>query len=479
MQLAFVFTLMAKGVGYTRQLIIAHSFGVSRDLDIYLMAANLTMLLLFTYTTWFDQLSVPFLIRVKEQEGEKAYQEMCGSVFTFSIVMAIVLTIAFLLLLAPASWLVCHGFTPVERARVRYMALYFVPWVLTIIPYNAMTSIVKTLRYYDAVLVADFGVSLVSTGGFALWHRHLAALPLFMSLGYILSLSGLTIFAWRSIKLHGPLWTTRIREMYRSFGRMFLVSGTYFFASGVERFFQSYLRPGAISAMGYAQQTLGPMSEFLLLDELYIVPLSSTEQRQQRLERLLKGMLLLTVPIACFLIWHASDIVQLLYRRGHFDARAQEYTTWIFRLMAINLISGTMCVPLIRILQITDNVYYSGYISLWGGAFSFVMNAVVVFYLKWDVIGPVATSATCSFFSIGLTLYYLYRLRMHISLAGVFKYGVWALASTGLAIALLRHLPTVSPYYVVTMAIQGLLFSLFIGMFYWPVRSNIKYITHG
>jgi len=478
-QLALIFTILSKIVGYLRQLLVAYFFGVSRDMDIYMMTFNLTMLLMLSYTMWFDQISVAHLVRTKETKGDAAFRELCGSVLTFSIVMAVALAVVFVLLLNPATWVICHGFTPVERLRVRYLGLFFIPWILTIIPYNALTAIVKCLRYYDAVLFTDFLVSLIATAGFAFRHSHLVSLPLALSLGYGLAFVGLAIFARRFVHLSGPLWSINIRSMYNNFIQMFMVSQTSFLASGVERFFQSYLRSGSIAAAGYSYQILWPMSELLAFDELYVISLSSVTQRTQRLERLLKGIVLLTIPIACFFMWHASTVVRILYQHGHFNADAQELTARILRILAVTLVTGTFLTPLIRVLQLTNHILYTGVVSVAVAFFFFVSNSVFVFKLHWDVLGTVTTSILGSAFSVLLAFFLLHRTGTRLHYLGILKYVIWALISTLIAMSLVFIMPDVHGPHLLIMGLHGFLFGVFIAILYWPVRRNIQFILNG
>src|SRR5258706_12410491 len=78
---ATLFLILGKSVGYTRQLAVAYYFGVSRSLDIYFMAHAITMLLIFFYTTWFDQLAIPHLVKIMEKEGDLKFHELTGSIF--------------------------------------------------------------------------------------------------------------------------------------------------------------------------------------------------------------------------------------------------------------------------------------------------------------------------------------------------------------------------------------------------------------
>jgi len=478
MGLSMFFTLASKAVGYLRQLLVAFFYGVSRDLDIYLMAFSLTMLLIFAYTTWFDQIAVARLVQTYEKEGEERFQSLSASLFSFSVLTGMVLALLFIIVFPIACWALSHGFAPAERLRVRHMAMFFLPWILIIFPYSAASAIVKSRRYYDVAMLADFIVSLVATAGFAIAHRHLVSLPLALGAGYLLSLTGLVAFCLRFTPLIGSVWTEQIRPVYRNFRELFLVNQMGNLGNAFDRFFQSHLIPGSISAYNYALQAQAPLQEFLAFDELFIVPLSSEQQRIQKLQRLISGILLLTVPLTFFLFTCSSDIVQFFYERGHFDVSARVLTSGVFRVLAFGIVSAAIGTPLARMLQIFDRQVYNGVISLGSSVLFLLLNMLFVFRLKMDVLGIACALVAKSYFSALFALYWLHHFSVRMDYLRLLTYLGYALIVALIAVRVVCWLPRLNSS-LVNLLIAGTAFGAIVTLLYWPVRANIKFIVYG
>jgi putative peptidoglycan lipid II flippase len=478
MGLALLITLAGKGIGYARQLVIAYNFGISRSLDIFVMAQSLTMLLVFNYTTWFDQLAIPHLVRAKESGDEQRFKQFSACLISFSVVAALLVAILFVALFPLVNWFLARGFMPSERVAVRSLSWYFIPWILLVFPYNALSAILKSMRYFDAVFAADFIVSLMSTGAFILWHPYLQALPLTLALGFAVALIPLVaILRHRTGWVGSPLSVT-LRPMLKQCVELFVVNQSSFANTSIDRFYQSFLRPGSMSAYNYAIQSITPIYELLAFDDLYTVSLSSEEQRLQKLQRLLYGTLLLTVPLTFFIVMHASQIVGVLFEHGRFAEEARTLTAHVLQVGALTLIPGTLFTPMMRTLQISNRVSSGTYFTLGTAVLAAALNFIFVFKLKLDVLGITMTMVTANTSLVVFGLVYLRRVGLNIDLWRLFKYFAFALLLALVANVVANLIPFFHPrlFYLGT---QAGVFGMLISLLYWPVRDNIRFILYG
>lgn len=478
MGLSVGFNVLSKGVGYGRQLLMAYYFGVQRGLDVYFMTFNIVMLLVYSYSTWFDQVGVPHLVQTKEQEGEEAYRELTGSVISFSLVMGAVLALAVWALFPLVGRVLASGLAPVERQEMRGLVPFFLPWVLVIFPYNAAGAVVKSLRYFDILLLGDLLVSVTALAGFFLFHDSLAVLPLSLACGHLLVLALFLVVVARRGRLHGPLRTAPMRALYRKFMKLFGAGATTIAHQAVERFYQSFLLPGAISAWEYAKQTLTPVFDLLGFRDLFVVALSSQEQREEKLHRLLCGVLLLAVPAALFLYVHAGLVVDVLYQRGRFDRHAADTTGRVLSVLALSIIPGALNTVLGRVLQIQDRILHGGLVNLLGAGFILVLNAVLVFWLKLDVIGLAASFTAVTCFNSLLMVHFLRASGLRFDAARLSGYAFYSLAAALAALALLQALPRAGAA-LWTLALQGPLFLLATALLHLPLRRKVLYILYG
>lgn len=478
MRMAAVFAVLSKGVGYARQLLVAYYFGVQRGLDVYFMAFNITMLIAFSYTTWFDQVGVAHLVQTREKEGQDRFRALAGSLLSFSAVMGAGMAVATAALFPLLSRGLASGFSAAEQAELRRMSFYFLPWVLAVFPYSAAAGVVKSLRFYSVLLWADLGVSVVSLAGFFLFHDRLAALPLSLAAGQLCALAVFLAVLSGRVSLAGGLRTDDMRALYRKFLHLFGAGNAVLVYQVLDRYFQSYLRPGVISALNYASQTLAPLNELLGFKDFYVVPLSSETERSERLHRLLCGMTLLVVPLAAFLNCFSTEIVGFLYERGRFGAGATEMTGRLFGLMVLIIVPGALSGPLVRVLQIQGRILQSGLGILIGAALSAVSNAVLLFAFNMTDTGTAVTAVLIANVNCLLMAWFVARGGTRLRPAGLAKYALYAGAAAAAGVAAARFAPPAGSY-LAALAAQGAAFGLVVAAFYWPLRGRIRGLLHG
>ncbi len=469
---------VAKSVGYGRQLILAYNFGVSRNLDIYLMTYAITMLIVSSFTLWFDQMAIPRLVHISEKDGKAAFQHMSGSVLSLAVIFGIVLTVVFLLLVGPVSELLCKGFSIDERALVRHMSWYFVPWILTIFPYNALTAILKSLRFYSVVSIADLMVSVISTTGFLFWHSRLAALPVTLSLGYIIAFSTLAFFARSHISLLVSPFHEKLSSLYHDFKQMFVVNQMVFIQQSFERFYQSYLIPGSIAAFNYVNQLMGPLYELLTFDEIFVVPISATENRVQKFERLLCGLLLLSAPMAVFLFFESEAIIRILYERGRFGPEATQVAHRILQVTACGLAIGALSTPLIRMLQISGRVLSIGWPNLTLTTAMVIFNFILIFIMKWDVLGFAIATALAQQVCVVTAFIILFHRGIRINILRLGKYLLWSLVVSMFCHLVASFLPW-SGRALIGFFLRSAVYGLMLALAYWGLRARLRAIVYG
>jgi putative peptidoglycan lipid II flippase len=476
---AMLAMLIGKGISYVRQLLVAFYFGVSRDLDIYLMAFSIgSLMLIAPFTVWFDQILVPRLIQLRERDGESVFRDLGACVFTFSVLLSVGLAAGFVLLFPLFVPLMAHGFPVVEQARLRSLIPFFVPWILVLFPYCALISILKSLRNYNAVLLADLVVSVGSAISFWIWHPIPAVLPLTLAVGYLLALSGLVLYCFDFTTFWGNPLDRRMRTMYRNFLELFWVNQLGSISSMIDRFFQSYLGAGAISGLSYASQTLIALNDVITLDELYIVPLSSSDERAHKLERLLDVTILITVPLAILMASQAQNIVKLLYQRGDFNANARVLTASIFILLTANFVAAAVAGPLHKMFQILDRIHYSGILYAASALFLLILDLTFVFHFKLDVQGLALAMVGNSCLILCLDIYLVRRAGVDLRVTPLLKYFSYALVAGGLAAFICRRLPHIDSTFL-NLALDASTFTVLTGLMYWPIKERIFLLFRG
>jgi putative peptidoglycan lipid II flippase len=471
-------SIIAQGLGFVRQIMIAAYFGVMRDLDVYFTTYAIATLMVFTFGLILDSVGIPHLVRVHEEKGTAAFKALTGSIFTFSLWVSLSLSLLFVALTPLITKFMAAGFSPAEKTAVWRMTLYFVPWTLISIPYYALCSFYKSLSQFKLVFTGEIVIALVSVLALSFYHAHPGAVSLTYFLGY---LSAFLLLFSRSAGLFGAVGTVFTQDMkgvIKNFLELFGANQIGSLTSIVERFFQSFLLPGGISALTYASQMTTAASSLLTFREIFIVPLSLANQRAEKLERLTIGLSVITVPVMVFTAFFAHDIVTVLFQRGKFDMQATATTASVLSVYCLAFLPSIAGLPAFRMFQVIDRIRSTGFIYLAGVFIVAGFGALFIFYLKLGVIGMAMTIVANSYLSVTMSFWLLRRSGIRVNMIRIMKYAVYSAVMSLAAVGLVRLLPSLEAHLILRLLVSGSLFVGFVALSFLPLRRRLARIIH-
>lgn len=379
----FGFSILQQLVGLGRQALIAAFYGLSREFDGYLVVYAVATMFVFSVSSVFDTVAVARLVQLRERAGDRSFWQssnrlllqasVAGGLFALGLIGALYLVMP----------IVAAGFAPQERASILHLALYFTPWIVVVLPYYAVTAHLKALWGFHWVFAAELAIMVVSIAVLWVWHDSIADLPLAYGAGYLCGLLALLPFRG-FMRVREPVTSP---NLIRGMGNQYLANQMGSLAGLVDRYFQSFLAGGGISALGYVGQIVNNLSSLMTFREIYVVPLSSEVGRSEKLARMLSGIAFISVPSACFVITFAEPIVQVLFERGKFTAGDTMLTAAVLQIMALSLLFSSLLAPMSRLFQILDRISFSHllyFVSLIGTA---ALQYLLVFRLGLDVYG--------------------------------------------------------------------------------------------
>lgn len=343
-------------MAFGRQILVAGYFGVGREMDAYFMTFAIASFIAFTPGAIFQHVAVPRLVQIRERGGESEFEKLAGALITLSLLFSAAIGAAFLLLSPIAVHFFAPGFDAAKKGMVATIAVHFLPWVMIVAPYNVLGSVLKSRKRYFAPLSAELVLTGVSMLAIHLWHDHVKDIALAYFGGHVAACAWLIVFLLRENRIRFGLRVGGIRNVLRNMGELYMSMQVGGLASIVERIFQSYLAVGGIAALSYATQLSNAVSGLLGFKQIYVVPLSGEKDRVLKLERLLTGLMFLTLPITGFIAFYARPIIEFFYRRGRFDDVAVENTAGILAVLAFGIFSATINAPLSRMYQVIDKI---------------------------------------------------------------------------------------------------------------------------
>ncbi|ACX53045.1 integral membrane protein MviN [Ammonifex degensii KC4] len=355
------FSLLARLLGFVRDVVIAHLYGASAATDAYLVAFTIPNLLLAIVTGALATVVVPIFAEYaaagRREEGWRVFN------WVFNILtLALLLTLLLSLPLAP--WLVllvAPGLPPetmqlaVELTRIMLPILLFFGWA----------------NYFTGLLNANQIFGLPAASGAV---NNIVIIASALSLGTVFGIRGL---AWGTVlgmlaaalvqlpalRRTGFYWRPEINWRHPGVKKVFAllvpvavgvsINQAYVI---IDRILASGMAEGSISALNFANKLVQlPIGLFILALGTAVFPTlthraaeGQHEEVGRLLDRALRFNLLLTLPAAVGLMVLRYPIVSFLFERGAFDARATSMTAAALLCYAVGMVGYAANILLTR-----------------------------------------------------------------------------------------------------------------------------------
>lgn len=468
-------SVLVQALAFVRQLLIAAYFGVSRDLDIYLIAYSIAAMVVFTFSTAFDFAVVPRLVRIQKY-GDAAARSLAVSLFRWSFVFGAAATVLLIVLTPLLTPLMATGFDPAHKAALSDLMWDFSLWTSLCVPYYAAAARHKARRDFNRVFGAEILIGGVSILLLVFFHGDIRFLPWAYAGGYAVAL--LSILPGTGIIPHlVERSTPETASTLRNVGELYFANQTGSIGAVIDRHFQSLVPPGGIAGMNYTAQIVSGLVGLLTFREIYVVPLAEIDRRDEKLERLIIGLLALAIPISGFVAIMAHEIIEFLFQRGRFDATATHLTASILQIGVFALIPSAVGNPLFRMLQIVDRVSLIHVIYLSNVMFLGVFGYLFVAVLGWGVQGLAWMLLMNGIGSFIVNSMLVSRCGVTLRWSRVGRYTVFIIASSILASLAAS---AIAPWIAVTwvrLSGAGVVYGAVILAMYLPLRTRFSAIA--
>ncbi|MBX4181367.1 hypothetical protein KW807_00690 [Candidatus Parcubacteria bacterium] len=154
-------SLISQIVGFLRDRLLAHIFGVGSELDIYYAAFRIPDFLFVTVASIVSlSVLIPFIID-KDAQGKEELKKFINSIFTFFSLLMIVVAVATYFLMPQFSSILFKGFDPEELSKVIFISrlLLLSPIILGLS--NLFGSLTQA---YNRFLIYAFAPILYNAG---------------------------------------------------------------------------------------------------------------------------------------------------------------------------------------------------------------------------------------------------------------------------------------------------------------------------
>lgn len=418
-----IITLIVKGFGFYKEIVVAGSFGLSELLDTFFIAALLPGLISEVFLNSFNTVFVPnYIVEQKTSMKISAFQ-------TTSILITILASLFFIFI----SYLFTDvfletfysGHTEEYYKLVKLQFYFLMPcimfWGLTSL-LSGLLNIYNEFRF-SSIYPVFTSVSMIICLVFFKEALGEAVLAIGMLVGSIAQFALLLIISWRKkiIKLGKPnIRSTNVILMLKQVPAKISSS----FLSGVnplvDQYFSAQLVIGSITALNYGLKitsfTIGIIGIAIgnvILPYFSKIFVANQKDTFNKLKLILRNLILTSLAIVFVIFIFSNPIISLLFERDAFTSADTIKVSKIQQMYALQIpayISGLVMVKFLTSINKNSFMVFTSFLSL-------ILNIIINYILieKMGVYGlALATSIVSIINSIILYGYIVFLSKKYV-----------------------------------------------------------------
>ena len=398
-------TMIAKVLGFGRELVLASSYGASIYSDAYLTAMNIPVVLFSIIGSTLGTVFIPIYFEVNNNLGEKKALNFTNNIFNIVIAICILLAILGFIFTEEIVKVFAMGFegqvlkitiyfTRITVAGIVFTGLSYVMSAYLQVKNNFIISGLKTLPK-NIIIIISIMISAHYNPYIMIWGALIGSIIEFLFQFPFAIKKGYRYQPYINIK------EEYIKKMLWLIGPVLIGVAVNQVNAMVDRNLASTLVEGSISALNYADKlNQFVMALFITSIGTVIYPILSKLSNDNNKEKFISSVvqsinsvILLVIPISVGAIVLARPIVKLLFQRGAFDARATSMT-------AIALIMYSIGIVAFGLRDILGKVFYAlqdTKTPMINGAMTMVMNIVLnIILVKYLQLAGLALATSIS-----------------------------------------------------------------------------------
>lgn len=382
-------TLGSTVLGFGREVVNARYYGTQWELDAFLAASVIPVILFGVFNGALVSALVPtFTDYIAHGDDQEAWRLANTVINSLLIVLSVFALLGYVF--APYFVpFIAHGFRPDEMAVAIRMTRWLMPSVVAVSLSGVLTAILNANQRFRSAALTGIALNLCTIAAVVWLHHRLGIYALVLG-------TALGLFAQMLVQVPALLLSGRYRFTidlkHPGLGRIWAFLGPIVVGGAAgqialffDRYFASTLSPGYMAGMNYATKLVNfPYQIFAAAIATIIFPmLASQFARENRIavgNSVTLGLRLvnfITIPSVCALIVLAYPMVQVLFERGNFQPSSTALCAGLLPYAAVGLAALAANVVLTRCAFACKEVSWPVAISV----FTVVVN--VMLSLLW------------------------------------------------------------------------------------------------
>ena len=387
-------TVLAKILGFGRELVLASSYGASMYSDAYLISMNIPTVIFAVIGSTIGTVFIPMYFEVNNKLGRNKALYFTNNVINIVIVVSIILAIVGFIFTEQLVKIFAVGFEgEILKIAIDFTRITIIGIVFTGLSYTMTAYLqVKDNFVIPGLISVPKNIIIIISIILSIKYN-----PYIMIWGTLIGIATEFLFQLPFAIKQGYRYKVYINTKDEYLKKSILLTAPVLIGVAVnqvntmiDRTLASTLVEGSISALNYANKLNGfVMGLFIATISVVIYPmlskLSSEDKSDAFIEsvvRSINSIILLVVPISIGAMVLSTPIVRILFQRGEFDARATSMTAIALVMYSIGMIAFGLRDILGKVfysLQDTKTPMINGIIAM---GMNIVLNIILVRYLQ-------------------------------------------------------------------------------------------------
>lgn len=399
------FSMMAKLMGATKDLVVAARFGTSDSLDAFLTAFVLPLFATQVISGSFNTALMPTFIRVRERDGHERAQRLLSNALAFS---AGLLAVVALLLGLASPWILAalgSGFRPEKLAVTRTLFLTLLPILIVSGVSTTWAGVLNASERFALAAVAPILNPLVPMAALLVAGRG-ASLPALVGGTMVGYCAEAAVLGWRLRKLGyrlRPRWAGFTDELRQVIGQYLPMAMGALLMSGtalVDQGFAASLGSGRVSALSYGNKMvsftvgIGALSLGTAVFPHYarMVAVRDWTGVRHTLRTYARLTLLLAIPGTAVLFFSSEPLIRLLFQRGAFSAADTHVVGQVQAYYLLQVPFYLVTTLMVRLLSSLG----ANHLLMIAAAINLFFNVLLDWlFMRWMGVAGIALSTAC------------------------------------------------------------------------------------
>lgn len=396
-------TAFVKVASVVKELVVAWKFGTADELDAFLIALVIPFFITNIIAGSFQAALIPTYIRVREQEGIKAAQQLFSGATVWSLGLLTITTILMLVLSPLILPLIARGFSP-EKLDLTYKLLWVIsPIILLSGVMTIWGAVLNAGERFALVAIAPIitpAITMLFLFGINAWGVFNLAFGLVG--GQLLEIVAVGIALRRQGVSLIPQWygfDSHLREVAGQYAPMIAAASLMCSTGLVDQSMAAMLPSGSVAALNYGNRIIAlPITVTNTALSTAVIPYFSKMVAREdwtsvrhTLKRYMALIFALSIPLTGLIILFSEPIVQILLQRGSFTANDARLVAQIQACFAFQIpfyIASILVVRLISAMRYNQ-------VLMWGSAGNLIVNIGLNYlFMQWLGVPGIALSTS-------------------------------------------------------------------------------------